>query len=627
MPVLKYYGDDRKVHIVGTGGTGESEVVDSSDGNFTDKAISQRAAKAYTDSKQDLRSASGQIIQVETTAAGVPALAIAGKTYQEGTPSPDAPAMICGAGESLNLLNVRDQITSALEITVTVRDGVIKMTRASAGSAGNIKIGDIHLTAGKYTYSHTNSDVNTSFFLANSDNTIHIESDMTYTLDKDVDLIIYVYANPNFSGKAVINPMLVRGSAPKPWQPFGHHLKISRTGKNLFDGKLKSGHYGIADGIFWASSSYAVIAAPIPVSSETKVSAVLSYSYRSCYWVWFDADGQYLGYTSGTVQKNPYPDKARFAYFEFSSKDGRDFDLSEITDLQIEYGSSASAYESYQGQDINYPLSDPLYDGDWIEPNGKIVRKKKKLILDGTESWSAPGSPYPTLTHITFYERDALAVCSHFVHRLSGSEGIELAQGFNMYSSYKVLYVNFLGIANTVEEFKTWLASQYAAGTPVTIVYELAEPEIEYTAPDQPLELLSDSNVVQDDGVYPADLTLYYSRCGMPVFQQKCESNWITLWTNPNQPIERIEYKIKNDVVYFNVYEYPISDGPLEWHVLPFVLSEEIRPHWNVRGTASTYSNSTFLGQFVIGVDGTVRICSPEVPISLYFFATWPLER
>ena len=60
----------------------------------------------------------------------------------------------------------------------------------------------------------------------------------------------------------------------------------------------------------------------------------------------------------------------------------------------------------------------------------------------------------------------------------------------------------------SLSEFKAWISAQYAAGTPVTIVYELAEPVTETLAQITPIEATNDTiHITSDSANLSADLT------------------------------------------------------------------------------------------------------------------------
>ena len=117
-----------------------------------------------------------------------------------------------------------------------------------------------------------------------------------------------------------------------------------------------------------------------------------------------------------------------------------------------------------------------------------VTRRTGVKILTGTENWSTmsewnPGSIVvsdilPDCKPVNDTSEVTTARCSHFpaytansvVHEISG-DGFAIQYGTS-------LYIRISG-CETVDDCKAYLAAQYAAGTPVTIVYELAASETE----------------------------------------------------------------------------------------------------------------------------------------------------
>jgi hypothetical protein len=110
----------------------------------------------------------------------------------------------------------------------------------------------------------------------------------------------------------------------------------------------------------------------------------------------------------------------------------------------------------------------PVYLGE-VE----TTRRIKKLVLTGQESWSISGSGDAARFYINL--ADAIGssnlYCTHF------AEGVQTTSGNCEITASKNLAFNNSGIATKTQNWKAWLQDEYAAGTPVTIWYVLAEPE------------------------------------------------------------------------------------------------------------------------------------------------------
>lgn len=114
----------------------------------------------------------------------------------------------------------------------------------------------------------------------------------------------------------------------------------------------------------------------------------------------------------------------------------------------------------------------------------QTVRNIKKLVLDGTETgWTKSGTYQGSffaqvLTNINITantEPVQYALCSHaqVVKLANFANGTATLTGNTTTKSINL----WIGESEwTVDEFKSYLATQYAAGTPVTIWYVLAEP-------------------------------------------------------------------------------------------------------------------------------------------------------
>lgn len=190
----------------------------------------------------------------------------------------------------------------------------------------------------------------------------------------------------------------------------------------------------------------------------------------------------------------------------------------EISNIQIEAGTEATSFEQYTGgipaPNYQYPMSIdnivsdtiiqtgtktvtfPIVGGQKLYANDMLVDRnikntKTTVILDGTETvtkGTSSSSLYnyylvnKTLTKVPKYNQDLRAslLCSHFRAMFNATaqyidNGISLGSNLNR-------FIIACDSITTAEDFKAFLVDQYTNGTPVTIEYELAEPEtVAYT--------------------------------------------------------------------------------------------------------------------------------------------------
>ena len=151
---------------------------------------------------------------------------------------------------------------------------------------------------------------------------------------------------------------------------------------------------------------------------------------------------------------------------------------------QLEIGTAATPYTPYTGQAVPLPALEPLYgDGtvndEYDAATGVENRRWGRVELDGTEAWITRTSGtgvYGYALPDVFDAPAAAGVCTHFSFVKNGASGTQTAVCVASASTRKDLSV-FTTIA-TLDDFKAWLSARAAAGTPVTVVYQLAEPII-----------------------------------------------------------------------------------------------------------------------------------------------------
>lgn len=149
-----------------------------------------------------------------------------------------------------------------------------------------------------------------------------------------------------------------------------------------------------------------------------------------------------------------------------------------LQNIQIEVGDTATAYEPYAEQRVNYTPTNPMYstqDGsiaDYVDvEKGVEVYQLKKVIFDGSEdeTWKlyAGQNGFYILLNDMMVGRGQQGFCDKFKIVSSVSlTGIVLGQGNNY------LYVTQVNsYATTIEELRTWLSQN-----PITVVYPLVFP-------------------------------------------------------------------------------------------------------------------------------------------------------
>lgn len=183
----------------------------------------------------------------------------------------------------------------------------------------------------------------------------------------------------------------------------------------------------------------------------------------------------------------------------YSRKEFRIGDNETVTGVQVEKGSTPTTYTPYTGQTATLTLPRTIYGGTVDAVSGEGLGVWKLLTLDGTEPWNAVGSGdtlYFQSTSISIGTRVLSRgdYCTTFpIASVSSSNTVQGVSGWKT-----SLYLRWSTFAD-VAALKSYLAAQYAAGTPVQVCYKLATPTPFTATGAQPIPALSGTNTVITD--------------------------------------------------------------------------------------------------------------------------------
>lgn len=157
---------------------------------------------------------------------------------------------------------------------------------------------------------------------------------------------------------------------------------------------------------------------------------------------------------------------------------------------------TVKAFEPYNGNIYTVQIGQTIYGGkiDWN--TGKLIADRALRTIDGSEAWTAsntntsgksrffaagiaPGIlPPPDTSTVA----EGL-MCSHYKASPSTAGGpYQCVQSVGIYTSGAVYFYDDQYAAKTADEWKSYVAAQYAAGTPIQVAYKLANPiEIQFT--------------------------------------------------------------------------------------------------------------------------------------------------
>ena len=168
---------------------------------------------------------------------------------------------------------------------------------------------------------------------------------------------------------------------------------------------------------------------------------------------------------------------------------------------QIEKGTTATTYAPYTGQTATLTLPSTIYGGTVDAVTGEGQETWKLLTLDGTEKW-------------VFYKTYGMFCISANGHVNSAKDIAPMSNFYKGVLGFSNIQNAQVGVSNgtpswlfgikderfeTTSAFSSYLAAQYAAGTPVQVCYKLATPTPFAATGAQPVPALSGVNTILTD--------------------------------------------------------------------------------------------------------------------------------
>lgn len=190
----------------------------------------------------------------------------------------------------------------------------------------------------------------------------------------------------------------------------------------------------------------------------------------------------------------------------------------EAQSLQLELGSTATAYEPYNGETFTADFGQTVYGGTYDWNTGMLTIDHNVYILDGTEEVvrEARENSHRWLIKMPNPIKSANSeegICSHFVYDYNPIGNNEVDNMVTVYENSGNVYLRYDALT-TEEEMKAFLAGQLSAGTPVQIDYKVANPITIQLTPHE-LSALAGCNTL-------------YSNCGDTTVSGRKDIIWLT---------------------------------------------------------------------------------------------------
>jgi hypothetical protein len=267
----------------------------------------------------------------------------------------------------------------------------------------------------------------------------------------------------------------VQDGTPTPEAPVDVVGCGVRTG-NLFDKSKITTGFVYLGGVAPNASYYCSDFIPITATTYYFQNVVGGSAQNSV--VVYDANKQGLRYmrlSGGVAASGAMQFQSGDAYIRINC-----YYATDVNTVMVNTGSTALPYEPY-GYKLPLTINgteSPIYLGE-----AQTTRKIKKLVLTGEETFDIESS----YNRFSFYIVDMLGFgvrltklyCTHY-QNISDGRPVRDIPDNSIYtgggSDAKKVFIKTTDYT-TISAFKAYLAAQYAAGTPVTIWYVLAEQE------------------------------------------------------------------------------------------------------------------------------------------------------
>lgn len=146
--------------------------------------------------------------------------------------------------------------------------------------------------------------------------------------------------------------------------------------------------------------------------------------------------------------------------------------------------------------------------------NGAVNHKVGVKVFDGTEAFTISGAAFRTV-ELSDKAANTKVFCSHFNGDVTPTMAVSTMPDLSVkgYGPNEAIFFKYSTIT-TVADFKAYLAAQYAAGTPVIVIYPLAEEQDEKVA-EQPLYTEKGENVINvisDVGAVELETSYYIEK-------------------------------------------------------------------------------------------------------------------
>lgn len=187
--------------------------------------------------------------------------------------------------------------------------------------------------------------------------------------------------------------------------------------------------------------------------------------------------------------KEDIPENAKYFSLRFGKSNAT---IGETYETKVDIRFDEDLIEDYvkhEEQTLHFQLAKVLHKEDYLADDG-IHYKRKTIIFDGTEAWFKSSTALVNRFGLTTSKVNNFkginsdnTLCTHFKYDERNRITIN---AYHFLNSNALYFDTDMENVTTLEEWKSYLAEQYANGTPVTLEYGLVEEIVEaYTSEQQ----------------------------------------------------------------------------------------------------------------------------------------------
>ena len=208
---------------------------------------------------------------------------------------------------------------------------------------------------------------------------------------------------------------------------------------------------------------------------------------------------------------------------------------------QLEKASSPTNFVPYQEKST--PLSDIVLrkvgdTADYIDfANQRIVRNVGKYVITGNENWGEHSSIAglfilggEVVSNVYPDNNNIISSCSHFqaysYSNTIGSINFGQSMGGVTHGANRI-FLRDTDYSGNLSSFKSWLAAQATAGTPVTVYYQLATPTYEPLSVNIGTVMGDGTLMISDGNMIPSSSEIsYYQTGSIPSWSPSAPVPW-----------------------------------------------------------------------------------------------------